>query len=234
MAKSLSEKLNKTWYDLKVKYLKKYKTTSYSQGGVDLVLNQLLDYRKEGFFVDVGAHHPKKYSNTYLFYKRGWRGINIDVLPGTAQRFQRVRPRDINLELGISKTPGELIYHMFNEPALNGFNAEVAASRTGNTRGFELIKKVPVQTVPLADVLVEHLPPGQDIDFFSVDTEGLDLEVLQSNNWDKFRPKFIAVEALKAKRLDDLLNDPVYLFLEQQGYEIRAKLFVTLIFERKP
>ena len=52
-------------------------------------------------FIDVGAHHPMRFSNTYLFYKKKWKGINIDPLPGSMKLFNKLRPRDINLELGV-------------------------------------------------------------------------------------------------------------------------------------
>jgi hypothetical protein len=54
-----------------------------------------------GFYIDVGAHHPFRYSNTHMLYRRGWRGINIDPIPGAKIAFDRFRPGDINLEMGV-------------------------------------------------------------------------------------------------------------------------------------
>jgi hypothetical protein len=74
---------------------------SYSQEGEDRVLAHVLDIgrRDPGFYVDVGAHHPQRFSNTYAFYLAGWRGLNIEPRPGSLSLFQRLRPRDINLNL---------------------------------------------------------------------------------------------------------------------------------------
>ena len=82
----------------------------YSQEGEDMILQRMFGQRREGFFVDVGAHHPFRYSNTYLFYKKGWRGINIDATPGSMREFEKYRPADINLEVAVSQTPGEFCF----------------------------------------------------------------------------------------------------------------------------
>lgn len=135
----------------------------------------------EGSFVDVGAHHPTRFSNTYLFYLRGWRGINIDPLPGSRAEFERIRPNDINLELAVGDSPTPLVYHLFNEPALNGFDAKLSKSRDG-LRGYRIVRKIEVPVRPLQSILAEYLPVGRDIDFLTVDVEGLDLSVLRSND----------------------------------------------------
>ena len=84
----------------------RYARDSYSQEGEDLIMEHFLFCKPTGFYVDVGAHHPKKYSNTYRLYRRGWRGINIDANPGSMVEFRRVRPRDINVEAGVGAVSG--------------------------------------------------------------------------------------------------------------------------------
>jgi len=71
---------------------------SFAQEGEDRVLYRMFQGRfgRPGFYVDVGAHHPTRFSNTYLFYRMGWRGINLDAMPGSMAAFARARPRDIN------------------------------------------------------------------------------------------------------------------------------------------
>ncbi len=83
---------------------------SYSQEGEDMVLRRLFEQKTVGYYVDVGAHHPKRFSNTYYFYKRGWRGINIDAMPGSMKLFNKMRPRDINVEIPVSSGEGEILY----------------------------------------------------------------------------------------------------------------------------
>ena len=79
----------------------KFQVKAYSQQGEDLVVNCLLQWNTTGFYIDIGAHHPFRYSNTHLFYLKGWHGINIDPRPGIAADFSRYRPNDINLEVGV-------------------------------------------------------------------------------------------------------------------------------------
>lgn len=83
-------------------YITRFHTKSYAQQGEDLILREMLAYAQSGFYVDVGAHHPFRFSNTYLFYKQGWRGINIDAMPGSMKLFDRFRPRDINIQCGVA------------------------------------------------------------------------------------------------------------------------------------
>lgn len=85
-------------------------------------INKGSDYK--GFFVDIGAHHPLRFSNTYKFYQNGWRGINVDPLPGIKKAFDKVRSRDINLELGISSANSYLNFYMFREPAFFSIDVE--------------------------------------------------------------------------------------------------------------
>ncbi len=203
----------------------------WSQEGEDVLLRRIFENKDKGFYVDIGAHHPKRFSNTYFFYRRGWHGINIDPMPDSMNLFKKLRPRDINLEIGIAKESGALDYYIFNEPALNGFSKDLSYLRNDDINNSYFIKdilKVPVK--PLAEVL-DHYATNQKIDFMTVDVEGLDLEVLQSNNWDKYRPQFVLAEILDSS-LDHLAEDPLVRFMVDNGYSIYAKLFHTTFFKR--
>jgi FkbM family methyltransferase len=204
-----------------------YRQRTYAQTGEDLILAGLLRGRTNGFYVDVGAHHPQRLSNTYLFYRRGWRGINIDPLPGSMAHFRRRRPRDINLEIAISQTPSPLTYYMFNDGAFNSFDPAVIERYRHHAR-LRLRGQVTVQTYRLEDVLTEHLPASTPLDFLSVDAEGFDLEVLHSNNWNRYRPRFALVESPDQ---DDLCaSSPIKDYLAEQGYHLIAHTLHTAIF----
>ena len=69
--------------------LKKYRSFTFSQEGEDLLINRILNNKSEGFFIDIGAHHPIRFSNTYFFYRKGWRGINVDAMPGSMKAFEQ-------------------------------------------------------------------------------------------------------------------------------------------------
>lgn len=207
-----------------------WQQSSWSQEGEDRILFRMFEKRPNGFYVDIGAHHPKRFSNTYLFYRKGWRGLNIDAMPGSMDAFRHIRPRDINLECGVGLEKRTLTYHIFNEPALNGFSKELSNSRNDDDTEFHLIESRPVQIRPLASILAEHLEPNHPIDFMSVDVEGFDLDVLRSNDWDKFRPKLVLVEVLGSS-WDALGSSEVAHFLSGHGYEIVAKCVNTVFFQ---
>ncbi len=210
-----------------------YVTFSYAQEGEDLILNRFLENKEKGFYIDIGAHHPKRFSNTYIFYKKGWEGINIDAMPGSMKAFEQERPRDINLELGVSKEKKELTYYIFNEPALNTFSKTEAEKKDG-LNNYRIVEQKKILTFPLVDILSKHIINNSSIDFMSIDVEGLDLEVLQSNDWKKYRPTLLLVEDLKKQSLAEFQNSsPVFHFLKEKNYELVAKTFNTLFFKDK-
>jgi FkbM family methyltransferase len=200
----------------------------YAQDGEDLILDRLLDGQRSGFYVDVGAHHPMRFSNTYLFYLRGWRGINIDAEPGSMRAFQKYRGRDINVECGVAAHKGTLKYYRFDEPALNTFD-EIEA-KLKDRPPYRLIDKVDVDVRRLDDLLREHLPTGQCIDVLTIDVEGKDEEVLRSNDWAQYRPRFILAETLRTD-MRYVGECPVVEFLSTVGYAPIGKAYNTIFFE---
>jgi FkbM family methyltransferase len=200
---------------------------SYAQEGEDIVLHRLLENRL-GFYVDVGAHHPQRFSNTYHFYKLGWHGINIEPSPVAIAHFDQIRPRDMNVCLGIAEVPGELPYYIFDEPALNTFDETLKRDREARTT-YKVVGTMKVAVDRLDRVLRQRLPNGQTIDFMSIDVEGLDLQVLRSNDWNTYRPGFVLVEALDF-RLEHAAQHPLHLYMRGVGYELVAKTLNTLFY----
>ncbi len=76
------------------------------------------------------------------------------------------------------------------------------------------------------------MPESQHIDFLSVDVEGLDMEVLRSNDWSKYKPDVILVED-KNFDFTEPMKSMVFSFLIIQGYTVVAKTFNTLVFKIK-
>ena len=198
-----------------------------------MILNIILSDIKSGFYVDVGANNPIIQSNTLFFYKKGWCGINIDALPGSMEKFNRFRPRDINLEIPISDKENKLKYYMFSPSFFNSFQKESFALHKD-----KFIKVKELQTKKLSWVLDTYL--NREIDFLTIDVEGMELEVLKSNNWKKYRPKVILfelfaseIESVKANQTSSFLKDKGYsfycfsktnvFFIENEFYKLRFK-----------
>jgi FkbM family methyltransferase len=204
---------------------------SYSQEGEDLVLHRLFDTQSTGFYVDVGCHHPYRFSNTYSFYRAGWTGLCIDPLPGVKALFAKYRSRDIVIEMGVAAIASELKYHRFNEPALNTFDERLARERDGK-QGYRLVGIDVVPCDSLAAILERNLGSSQTaIDFMSVDAEGFDLQVLESNDWTRYHPKAIVAECLGVS-LEKVPSDPLTTYLANYGYRPCAKLVNSVIFVR--
>ena len=204
-----------------------FESISYSQEGEDLILKRIFEGKMNGFYVDVGAHHPKRFSNTYLFYKIGWRGINIDAMPRSMEEFERVRPEDINIQAAISDKNENLEYYQFNEPALNTLSIEKAREKDGY-RGFKIIQTSQIETIRL-DHLLDSNNVVIEIDFINIDVEGYELKVLKSNNWYKYRPKVLVIESTNII-LEDLNENAIYRYLKDKEYQFFAKSFNTLFF----
>lgn len=202
----------------------------YGQDGEDLILDRILEGQLKGFYVDVGAHHPVRFSNTYLFYRRGWKGINIDAMPGAMKMFDKLRPLDTNIECGVAGNAGKLDYYRFNEPALNTFDSAEAMLK--NKPPYRLIDTIKINVERLDTLLDRYLPKGQKIDFLSVDVEGKDAEVLFSNDWSRFRPRIVLAETLRTDMLN-MSECQVVAFLCEKDYLPVSKVYNTIIFIEK-
>lgn len=206
-----------------------YASKSYSQEGEDMILRRIFGQKTDGFYVDVGAHHPMRFSNTYLLYKLGWTGINIEPNPEAMPFFSKIRSRDTNLNLGVASIEGTLKYYMFNDSALNTFNIEVANKRIDKS-DYKIINEVSVKVSRLDKILAQHSLKFRQIDLLTIDVEGLDLDVLKSNDWEKYRPNWVLVEQLGLSDLE-LFDFETHAFMISKGYVLFAKTFNTLFYK---
>jgi FkbM family methyltransferase len=189
---------------------------SYSQFGEDLWLADFFADKPTGFYVDVGAFDPFLFSNTLLLYRQGWHGINIEPSPAALARLQRFRPRDTNLGLAISDVDGQT--HLLLDGSFSSIERPKYKALGPSSR-------IVVRTRRLEEVLSEWTH-GVEIDLLDVDCEGMDLTVLQSNDWHRFRPRVVLAESH-----DDPPAD-LESFMERAGYERVARFKLTYAFER--
>jgi len=192
--------------------------TSYAQNFEDVILRAYFHDVEKGFYVDVGANHPVVDSVTNLFYEDGWRGINIEPLPEMFSELERLREKDINVQAAVSRKKGEITLHIYH--TAGGYNGLSTASNEQerdidgrNREDIQSKEDIKVAAVPLRDILAARLPKNKKIDFMKVDVEGLEDEVLRSNDWDKYSPEIICIEA-----------DHVFVdwksFLQKKGYRL--------------
>ena len=142
--------------------------------------------------MDVGAHHPSFLSNTLRFYLRGWSGINIEPNPNLMKAFAIERSRDINLNLGVSNKKGFFSFYELGESTLTSFNYQDAIENT-KKHHTKIVNEYKVKVTTLKEIFETHIGDKQ-IDFLSIDTEGLEIQVLEGNDWKMYEPKLIIIE----------------------------------------
>jgi FkbM family methyltransferase len=207
---------------------------SYSQSGEDLIIKYIFEALnvKKPYYMDIGAHHPFKFSNTALFYESGCQGINIEPDPNLFKLFKKYRKRDINLNIGVSDKPGELLFYVMSSQTMNTFSIQEAEDLVSN-HGFTITKKIKVQVDTISNIVKNHLN-GKKLDLLSVDVEGMDLQILKSIEFTEFFPTVICVETIsfstKGLGIKDL---SIKFFLESKGYMKYADTYINTIFVRK-
>lgn len=215
---------NKTDVSIIDCYRKGYLRLGYAQDGEDLYLQEQEEWKsgQKGFYVDIGANHPIYASTTWLVYQHGWNGINIEPNEAYFSLFNRLRVRDINLNCGIGQTEGILDYYKFDSSVYNTFDKkEFKGKRTPKE-----VLKVPVYR--LERILEEN--NVKDITFMNIDVEGMELAVLRSNDWNRWRPKYIFVEQ-KNMSVEELIFSEIYKFLKGIGYRCDYLSIRTAIYK---
>jgi FkbM family methyltransferase len=171
---------------------------SNSQNREDIILSGFFKDVEQGFYVDVGANHPDILSITKYFYDRGWSGINIEPNAHLYKLIKKQRQRDINLNIGAADKPGELVLREYpGGDGLSTFSKETQAQYQKdesvykkNTLDYEDYK---VSVKPLKQIFEEH--KVATINFMNIDVEGFEYNVIKGNDWSKYRPQVICVEA---------------------------------------
>jgi FkbM family methyltransferase len=199
-------------------------TNSFAQCGEDLLVVDILKRLKIQlpFYVDIGAYDPKKLSNTYLLYRNGGRGICVDANPVLCKKIKKVRSRDNVLNVGVVgkiSHKKELDFFLMHPPKLSSFSKSLI--ETYDPKGVNLVKKIKVEIKQINDILKLA---KKNIDFLSIDVEGMDLELLTKINFKKFKPKIICVES------SVIGTDKIQKFVYRKGYFLCAKTPLNVIF----
>jgi len=204
---------------LKNKYFLRKK--SYAMDGEDLAVKKYTDHIKNGFYVDIGAHHPVQRSNTCLLYQAGWRGINIDINNFSLDLFNYLRKEDINIQRAISDYNGEInFYYQKDFSQLNTTDIHWAKENFNNN--FQT-KKIKCQT--FNDLLNETKYKNKKINFLNIDIEGAEIKVLTNLNFQVYDPEVICIEILGYRHLNNteqemaIKTNNIYNFLTNINYK---------------
>jgi FkbM family methyltransferase len=209
---------------------------SYSQGSMDLILNHIFKDKNDGFYIDVGCQHPIKNNNTYLLFKKGWTGVNIDLDNVNIDLFNFFRPKDNNINSAISNKAEKIkLFYYHQKSPINTLDEKVSLKQQA-----KIEKKIDIQTNTLENILDNY--SIKTIDLLTIDVEGFELKVLKGLNFDKYKPRVIIVEFLDLEankweipynNLDNVLKSEIYSFLINKNYKLVNWVNGDLVFIQK-
>ena len=198
---------------------------TYSLFGEDLAALKFFKNEKKGFYVDIGCYHPTHINNTYLLYKKGWNGINIDVSQFSIDLFKFMRPDDLNYKCAVSETKKKVnLYYQKEHSQLTSIN-KLTAKKFIKGR----LKKKIINSFSLEEILSWGKYKDYEIDFLDVDVEGADLQVLKGLNFSKRKPKLICVEIHQ----NNFKKHKIYRFLIKKKYKLIWHVSFSFLFKRK-
>lgn len=163
---------------------------TYAQYNEDVILRALLYDVKHGFYIDVGANYPMRDSATLLFYQKGWRGINIEPVSELYKQLVKHRKRDVNLNCGAGSKQSTLTLREYTETPGHSTFTDSVKTEHGSS---EVYRDYDVEIRTLAGIIKEQ--KIAHIHFLKIDVEGFEYEVIQGNDWNKYRPEIVCVEA---------------------------------------
>lgn len=219
-------------------YYTRYKKSSYSISNVDLIIDRIFSKIKKGIYVDIGCNHPIKYNNTYLLYKKGWNGINVDSDEKSISEFKRFRRDDHNINSLISGSRKKINYYFYHDrSALNTVDSKLARQR--KTKPKKIIK---MKTSTLNEILEQSPYKNKKINLLSIDIENHEYEVLKNFNFKKYKIDMIVTECLNLKlrkletqnqTLEFVLKSNIYKLLKKNNYKLINWVNSDLIFFNK-
>ena len=233
MKKSKSKFLNfvkkyplfKNFYYFYNIYIRNYKfLNNGSQFGEEKFILSFFDKEYKGKFLDIGCFHPTRHNNTYQMYKNGWNGINIDISNLSIKLFNLVRKKDININMAVSLKKKKVRFY---------YDKLISFYISLNKRK-ELDRFREIKSNTLTNIIDKTKYKDQKIDFLSIDTEGKDLEVLKSLNFERYNPKYICIEIYSDKNKSfNIKNNLIYKYLMKKNYKLLLNKRENYIFKKK-
>ena len=210
-----------------------FKKVSYSQSGEDLIIDYIFKARNiiNFTYLDIGANHPCYINNTFIFYLKGCRGVNIEPNPKMVNLYIDFRPDDVALAVGISDQKGEFVYYEMDANELNTFSKE--QSLYLEERGHKIINQqvIPVHTI---DFIIQHYFNNVSPNVIFIDAEGMDLTIVKSIDFEKYSPEVLCIETISYELNGHGVKDSELInFVLSNGYFLYADTNINSIFVKK-
>ena len=195
-------------------------------------------HQPKGIYIDVGCQHPIKNSNTYLLFKKGWEGINVDLDKDNIELFKRSRSNDNNFNKALSNDVKEVdLYFYHKKSPINTIDKKTSEFQKAKVSSIKKIK-----TDTLNNIILNTKYKNQSFDLLSIDVEGHELEVLKGFDLNKFSPKVIVVEYLdlnvskleiKNLNIEHIINTKIYRYLVSKNYILVNSVYSDLVLVNK-
>ena len=230
---------NKIYLELNLLHKKFFNKKRYfSFSGVDIILEKIFMHQPKGIYIDVGCQHPIKNNNTYLLYKKGWEGINVDLDKDNIDLFNASRSKDNNFNKALSSDVNDVdLYFYHKKSPINTINKRTSEFQKAKVSSIKKIK-----TDTLDNIILNTKYKDSSFDLLSIDVEGHELEVLKGFNLVKFSPNVIVVEYLdlnvskleiKNLSIEDILDTEIYKYLISKNYILVNSIYSDLVFVNK-
>ena len=218
------------FYNLYIRNLKYLFRAGYSQVDEDLFLKKYFS-KKKGFYIDIGCYHPFVNNNTFLLYKLGWSGLNIDLNKISIDLFNIMRPRDINICTAISNKKEKVEFFIPNN---NPISPEITISRSFSKniskRHNSSYQSFKTKSITWVDIEKKYKSKIKKVDILKIDLEGLDYKILRSINLKKMKPHLIMVEAPHFEKLE---TKKIMNYLKNKNFKIIYNNTLNIIFKNQ-
>lgn len=217
--------LSKIFFNLKI-------MRSFSQEGEDLIIDRIFKTNKikskNVFYLDIGAGHPIKYSNTLYFYFKEAKGITVDANYENFFLQKYLRPKDFSFNFLLGSSNKLVEFYKFKQPELNTISQN-KLKELARHNIFPLNKKK-IDQKSLNDFFnIEIKSNLSKINFLNIDIEGGELELIKAIDWTKIRPNIICIEII-ADNFSEILESEIYKIITSQNYSLFSKLYNSVIF----
>ena len=201
--------------------------SQYSRWGEDSFLVDYFKNTSNGRYIDIGSFHPFRGSNTYLLYKKGWSGINIDINKISIDLFKLARPNDINLNLAISDANKKIkVYQTKDLGKMNTIDSKFASFFLKNYYVRESC------SYNLNDILYKYnTSKNNRFELIDIDVEGSEYQILKSLNFKKYSFKLILVETHIFNLDFKQESDKIHILLKSKNYNYLKNFGETSVYE---
>src|SRR5262245_42846918 len=157
--------------------------------------------RPWGFFVEVGANHPTRRSQTWFLEQKGWKGLLVEPNPVLCEQLRALRPNSQVFEMALASDSeiGEADLHLGVADGHSALKPQVGTALAGKTI------RVAVKTLSW---VMESTQP-KELDFVSIDVEGMELDVLRGFDLRRWQPKLLVIE-------DFLINHQIHRYRSEE------------------